>query len=78
MSLLSVRSLATTSLSDEEYRTGVPETVATFKTDSQNPTGNVVSLSSSVEEKREGADGVKELAGMEDSGIKLLLCVQVT
>lgn len=70
---------ATAGQTDEEVKTSATEIVATSKTDSQNPTGNAVSLSSSVEEKREGADGVKELAGtVKDSGTKLSLCVQVT
>ncbi|KTG01430.1 hypothetical protein cypCar_00005534 [Cyprinus carpio] len=48
--------------------TDVPELAASSstiptKSDSQNPTGNAVTLSSSGEEKREESEGVKELAG---------------
>lgn len=50
----------------------VPELVASSsaiptKTDSQNPTGNAVTSSSSGEEAGEGTDGVKELAGTASS-----------
>lgn len=59
--------------------TNVPELAASSsviptKTDSQNPTGNALTLSSSGEEAGEGTDGVKELAGTASS----FLHVQVT
>lgn len=69
---------ATASQAEEEGKTVASETVATSNTDTQNPTGNSRSLSSAGEEKSEGADGVKELAGtVKDSGMNHLLCVQV-
>ncbi|XP_056608103.1 nucleosome-remodeling factor subunit BPTF [Triplophysa dalaica] len=54
---------ATDGQAEEEGKTVASETVATSKTDTQSPTGNARSLSSAGEEKSEGVDGVKELAG---------------
>ncbi len=40
-----------------------PSSAAQAKFDSQDPTGNAVTSSSSGEEKGEGTEGMKELAG---------------